>query len=1283
MNPRKIGRILLYSMGALVVLMLALMLGIKLALDRAPQYQAQIKDWVFRRTGYHVAFAHVSPAFRWYGPELYFDQMELRTKDDQHVLAHAAGGRIDVDIWHLLQNGKLFGLRVELDSPNIVIARLGPTTFALGSEVVLGGDDGSLSELRLNQLPAGTLVIRRGFVTIQDWNAALPRLDLSAVNLDVTRGSDLISFALSAQLPTALGGRFSLSGAAHGAGPMADAEWNALASASGMSFPGWRELLPEYLTRLDAGTGGFEAQMAGRGSTLARAVVDFGAQGVVTKLADGPTTRFEQVSGALTLTHTGDRWGLLGRRLRALREGRSDPNSEFDVSWRATDPGLLELHAKANYLHADALLPLVGLMPQKDLRERLRDVAPTGEWTDMRLSLERRSVNDPWHFDAHAKFHGVGFAPVGHSPGVRGLSGALEGNDAGGHVILDTQTAVLYWPEQFSQPIGLPVLKTNLYWKHTADEILVATSDLELRTRDIEVRGKMAWRQPSDGGSPVLTMASAIDNGNAGDARFYFPRGIMAPAALQWLDRAFVAGHVSHGDAVFRGPVQNFPFRDGSGLFLIRFRIDHLILDYREGWPRIENLAAQAEFRNEGMTVKVASAAAGDLKVDSADARFVDFKNGELQIHAAAHGDAADALHYLAATPLDAMAENAFSTVEAKGALRSTVDLFFPFKQFDKRRVLVHVDLGGATLNRSGSTLAASDLTGEADIDGAQVVHADVRGRVLGGGFQMSARVPRNRPVTRTQLEFRGTASGESLRAALSLPASAPIGGQADWHGVLRIAPEPTRERSLHVTSTLAGLDLNFPAPLAKPAGTPMPTSIDVQWPASGGAQLRASLGSVLRGALNLDSDAGGLKLGHAAVAFGGGDPVFSDAQAVNVEGTIDELDLTGWLKLGAGAPKGAKPLATYLRTARIAVGRVDFLGLSFLDVGLALTENGGGWRVQAEGPNTAGVISLPSPQEPSAPWDLEFTRLKFIDAEVPGTAADAKGAEPKSVPDSKSATDPRSIPAISFHAADLIWGDRQFGDVRATLVKLDDGISLKQLTVSNAAFEASARGEWRGSSSRVQGTITSTDVGDTLKQLGFDPVIEAKSGRLDFDMNWVGAPTADSLEAATGHVQLALDKGQIVGLKPGAGRLLGLASMAELRRRLALDFSDLTDKGFAFDTVRGDFDVHDGNANTDNVLVKGPAAEIGLIGRVGLKNHDYDQTAVVTGSVAGSSLPLAAFVAGPVVGGVVLLFSQVFKQPLKGLVRGYYRITGSWDNPTVERIKSADAPTASVEAPK
>ncbi len=103
----------------------------------------------------------------------------------------------------------------------------------------------------------------------------------------------------------------------------------------------------------------------------------------------------------------------------------------------------------------------------------------------------------------------------------------------------------------------------------------------------------------------------------------------------------------------------------------------------------------------------------------------------------------------------------------------------------------------GATLNKTGSSIKATDVSGDFDIDGGQVAHADVRGDLLGGSFQMQARTPRNRPVTRTQLDFRGTVSADAVRTALSLSDRRSIGGQTDWRAVLKMTPEPTRERSL------------------------------------------------------------------------------------------------------------------------------------------------------------------------------------------------------------------------------------------------------------------------------------------------------------------------------------------------------------------------------------------------------------------------------------------------------------------------------------------------------
>ena len=89
MSVRKVGKILLLCFAGLLGLVLLLMLGVKLALDRAPAYQAEIKEWVHAQTGYYIGFESVSPSFRWYGPELHFVRLELRSKDDRRVLAHA------------------------------------------------------------------------------------------------------------------------------------------------------------------------------------------------------------------------------------------------------------------------------------------------------------------------------------------------------------------------------------------------------------------------------------------------------------------------------------------------------------------------------------------------------------------------------------------------------------------------------------------------------------------------------------------------------------------------------------------------------------------------------------------------------------------------------------------------------------------------------------------------------------------------------------------------------------------------------------------------------------------------------------------------------------------------------------------------------------------------------------------------------------------------------------------------------------------------------------------
>jgi uncharacterized protein YhdP len=135
---------------------------------------------------------------------------------------------------------------------------------------------------------------------------------------------------------------------------------------------------------------------------------------------------------------------------------------------------------------------------------------------------------------------------------------------------------------------------------------------------------------------------------------------------------------------------------------------------------------------------------------------------------------------------------------------------------------------------------------------------------------------------------------------------------------------------------------------------------------------------------------------------------------------------------------------------------------------------------------------------------------------------------------------------------------------------------------------------------------------------------------------------------------------------------MFGLMSIVELPRRLSLDFRDVFNKGFGFDSIAGTFRIDDGSTYTCDLSLEGPAADIGIVGEADIANRTYNQTAIVSANV-GNTLPIVgAVVAGPQVAAVLYIISQIFKKPLQEVGQVYYAINGSWDEPTVESTNTA-----------
>jgi uncharacterized protein YhdP len=55
-----------------------------------------------------------------------------------------------------------------------------------------------------------------------------------------------------------------------------------------------------------------------------------------------------------------------------------------------------------------------------------------------------------------------------------------------------------------------------------------------------------------------------------------------------------------------------------------------------------------------------------------------------------------------------------------------------------------------------------------------------------------------------------------------------------------------------------------------------------------------------------------------------------------------------------------------------------------------------------------------------------------------------------------------------------------------------------------------------------------------------------------------------------------------------------------------------------------------------------------------------------------GKVLPtVGGLIGGPGVGAALLIFTRIFKEPLKGIGRASYCVTGDWDAPKVERLSA------------
>ncbi|HMB73639.1 MAG TPA: AsmA-like C-terminal region-containing protein, partial [Gammaproteobacteria bacterium] len=314
-------------------------------------------------------------------------------------------------------------------------------------------------------------------------------------------------------------------------------------------------------------------------------------------------------------------------------------------------------------------------------------------------------------------------------------------------------------------------------------------------------------------------------------------------------------------------------------------------------------------------------------------------------------------------------------------------------------------------------------------------------------------------------------------------------------------------------------------------------------------------------------------------------------------------------------------------------------------------------FSIAIDSPSIAGQIDVPENLASRAPIAASLQRLYW----QPGESLQT------------NTSDPRRWPGLEIDIDDLRVGMRRFGAVQARIDADPLGLRLVSFSADSPSLSAEGSGAWLvdgdRTTSRIAVSVGSNDVAAALEDFDLDPLLSGNEAQLTAALRWPGGPSGSWMDHLSGDLALRIADGSMLDIEPGAGRLVGLMSIVALPRRLALDFRDVFNRGFVFDEISADFMISDGNAFTDNLKLSGPAAEIGVAGRTGLRDRDVRQQAVVTAE-PGNMLPtVGGLLAGPGVGAVLLIFTRIFKEPLKGIGRASYCITGGWDDPVVERL--------------
>ena len=1255
---KRTGKWLLVGLGSLIIVVALGIGGFRLLFTQLPGYQSDLKAWVARELRLSVSYDHLDARWGLRGPELTFYDAQVGSVERSEPFLLARRVSVSFEPWALITRREFAVSRLTFSGTRVTVVRAKDGTFQFqgapaGARFALADEFPSHVNVVVDDSDLRYIDRMSG----RSWQ-------FSGVGISFEREPGRLTMEIHAVPPAELGDRLELSAEGRAEpGASTPTNWRVYVDLRNVHLGPLAAVLPTDKIPKVSGTGDVSLWLDWTRGRLGRATTTFALDDVSLPAVGGADpARYEHLGMTAEWFNdpAGSGWTVAFNNVNLRRNGRdwrNDGNSTLKV--KLEGDRLQALSVTSDFLRLEDLDPILRLLPESTWTRQWFALNPKGDLTDLDLSLQRR--DSAWDYRLAGGFSNLDVQPYRSWPGVAGLSGRVRTDSRTGRVEFDSSSVRLNWPELFRQPLNARNFRGVVVWRQGRNAVRVVTDDLALQLFDGSLRSNLELSLPLDGGSPRLDMQADLSSIDLVTAKRLLPTRKMPQPVVDWLDHAIQGGRASHVQMSFFGALKDFPFDDGGGQFRVAGDVENGRLQFVDGWPRAERLHGTVQFVNAGFVAHGAGRVLG-LVGDDAKVAIADMRKPVLTVDAQSAGPLGDVLTFLNSAPLIAHHLGpAYQRLKAHaGKAHVKLDLRLPLQDMPAYQLHASLGISGGDLSVDGFAPHATEIDGKLTLDNAAVSADGIRAIFLDGPVTAGVKRP-GEPGYRAELEVDGETTAEALQSAFDLPFENRIAGQTRWHGDLLI-PEATDGREqpvrIEVASNLTGIALKFPEPFNKAPADPSNFSLQFVFPQANRLQLRGNLGASRRFAATYVDLGQGFTFSRGAVQFGGDQPKLPEASGLTISGSLPSLNVDDWLALAKES--GAEPKQSLLLGANLNLAQFSAFGQDLGSSQLVLRRGQTDWLIHVDSRAIAGDIKVPLhwAERPQIVADMQ--RLYLSAPEQPA----GKG---------ESELDPRQLLGLSLRARQFAVGKRELGQVKAEIFA--DPLGLRMASFQSAAthFHAEGSGSWlmgpQGPSTRIALSVTSDDVAAALKQLGFDNVLTGKSGDVTASLHWPGGPTASWLDHVGGDASVHVKTGSMLDIDPGAGRVLGLMSVTALPRRLALDFRDVFKKGFVFDDLSGDFLVVDGNAYTDNLKMSGPAAEIGVVGRTGLRDHDYQQQAIVTAEPSNMLPTVGGLLGGPGVGAALLIFTRIFKQPLKGIGQASYCVTGTWDAPVVKRL--------------